>query len=479
MKKYYDFSIKTKPLPHQIEATSYIKQHACVPLFDEQGLGKSKIVIDAMCYDIEHNVIDSVLVVCKKTLLNTWGKEIKKHSFLDYSILDGSRKRRGRSFMNPTKFYLINYESLLEELDRIKLLLDLRRFAIVLDESHKIKNPSSKTAMALFEIRDMVQKKIIITGSPLANRPEDLWSQFYFLDGGLTLGSDFNNFRKEFYVDYKNTEKLEEYNQSLLSLRKKIGSVSIRRTKEVLELPEKIYENIYVNLTGVQKNIYEKARNELVIEIKNTSGELFIKEIDNYLVKLLRLTQIASNPSLINENYVGCPIKFIKLDELVNNIIAKQEKVIIWSSFRENIRILRNRYKSLGAVMLFGELTTEEKNNNVEKFQDSADCRVMVANPAVASVGLTLTSANNAIYLDRNFKMDDYIQSQDRIHRIGQERKCFLYKILAKNSIDEYTDEIIEKKYLIAQYCLGDRDNLRSEHQFMTKEDILRILGRV
>src|SRR3972149_9965961 len=105
MKKIYDFSIKTKPLPHQIEATSYIKQHSIVPLFDEQGLGKSKIVIDAMCFDIEQNLIDCVLVVCKKTLLNTWGKEIEKHTFLDYTILDGTRRQRGRSFMQPTKFY--------------------------------------------------------------------------------------------------------------------------------------------------------------------------------------------------------------------------------------------------------------------------------------------------------------------------------------------------------------------------------------
>jgi len=99
MKKSYNFSSKTKPLPHQIDATNFIKQNSIVPLFDDQGLGKSKIVIDAMCYDIENKIVDCVLVVCRKSLLNTWSKEIKKHSYLDYTVLDGARKQRGRYLM--------------------------------------------------------------------------------------------------------------------------------------------------------------------------------------------------------------------------------------------------------------------------------------------------------------------------------------------------------------------------------------------
>lgn len=477
MKKVYDFSAKTKPLPHQIEAINFVQKNSIIPLFDEQGLGKTKIVIAAMCYGLENSLFESVLVVCKKTLLNTWSKEIKKHSYLDLTVLDGARKQRGRSLMHLTKFYLIGYESLMQELERIKLLLDLRRFVIVLDESQKIKNPKSKITQTLFQIKDFSDKKIIISGTALANKPEDLWSQFYFLDNGKTLGSDYATFKKEFSVKLKGKESLEQYKNSLAVLRDRIGKISIRRTKDILELPEKIFYDVYVNLKGEQKEIYNKALKELIIEIRNTDGSVIIRQIDNYLVKLLRLTQIASNPKLVDETYSAQPIKFIKIDQLVKDIIARGEKVIIWSCFRNNIRILKNRYKDYGAVMLFGEMTTEEKNVSVDKFQDSPECKVMVANPSVASVGLTLTAANNVIYLDRNFKMDDYIQSQDRIHRIGQEKKCNIYKILAKDTIDEYTDEIIEKKHLIMKYCLGDIDNLKASKEFMTKEDILKILG--
>lgn len=477
MKKVYDFSAKTKPLPHQIEAINFVQKNDIVPLFDDQGLGKSKIVIAAMCYGLENGLFESVLVVCRKTLLNTWSREIKKHSYLDLTVLDGARKQRGRYLMHLTKFYLIGYESLIQELERVKLLLDLRKFAIVLDESQKIKNPKSKITQVLFQIKDLSRKKIIISGSALANKPEDLWSQFYFLDNGKTLGFDYAAFKKQFSVNLRGRESLEHYKHSLAVLRDSVGRISIRRTKDILELPEKIFYDVYVNLEGEQKEIYNKALKELVIEIRNTDGLVIVRQIDNYLVKLLRLTQIASNPKLVDETYSEQPIKFIKIDQLVKDIVVRGEKVIIWSCFRDNIRILRNRYKDYGTVMLFGEMTTEEKNISVDKFQDSSEYKIMVANPSVASVGLTLTAANNVIYLDRNFKMDDYIQSQDRIHRIGQGKKCNLYKILAKNSIDEYTDEIIEKKHLIMKFCLGDVESLKVDREFMTKEDILRILG--
>lgn len=379
--------------------------------------------------------------------------------------------------MFSTKFYLIGYESLLQELERIRMLLDLKRFAVVLDESHKIKNPNARTTQALFEIKDLSAKKVIISGSPLANRPEDLWSQFFFLDNGALLGANYNDLKKRFNVNLREASNLESYQEFLRELRQKISNVSIRRTKDVLELPEKTYYDLSVDLVGKQKVIYDRALREMIIEIQEADGTVIIDQIENYLVKLLRLTQIASNPKLIDESYDECPAKFKKIDQLVNEIIAKGEKVIIWTSFRDNVRTLRKRYATEGAVMLFGEMTTEEKNVSVDKFQESNDCKVLIANPSVAGVGLTLTSANNAIYLDRNFKMDDYIQSQDRIHRIGQVKRCNLYKIIAKGTIDEYTDEIIEKKFLIAQFCLSDRDTLKVDKPFMTKEDILKILG--
>jgi len=113
----------------------------------------------------------------------------------------------------------------------------------------------------------------------------------------------------------------------------------------------------------------------------------------------------------------------------------------------------------------------------MKKFLIKEENKVLIANPSAAKEGLTLTSANNAIYLDRSFKMDDYLQSQDRIHRIGQTKTCNIIKIIASNTIDEYTDEILEKKEIIAKYALGDVNHLVRKRNYLSKEDLIRILG--
>ncbi len=473
----FDYSPKTPPLRHQIEAIDYIKKHNIIPLFDEQGLGKSKMVIDALCSNIESKEIDGALIVCKKTLLYTWKNEILKHSHLFPVVLSGSKRQRGRSFLTYGHFYIVNYESLIQELELIRLVLKHKNFAIVLDESQKIKNPGAKTTKAILSLREMNKKKIIITGTPIANRPEDIWSQFYFLDGGELLGNDFYEFKKKYNLRLKGETSLRKYEKDLLDLRKKIDEVSIRRTKDVLELPEKIYVDVMVDLSLKQQEIYDTAKKELYYEIKDEDGESIIEEIENYLVKLLRLTQIGSNPALVVENYDETPSKFLKLDKIINEIVENGEKAIIWTSFTKNVRTLRRRYKELGALMLFGEIPIEERNNVVVKFMTMSIHKILIANPAAAKEGLTLTSANNAIYLDRNFKMDDYLQSQDRIHRISQTKKCHIIKLIARNTIDEYTDEILEKKELIAKYALGDSNNLNMKKPGLSKEDLLEILG--
>lgn len=473
----FNFSTKTFPFRHQIEAIEFMRGLKNVPLFDEQGLGKSKVIIDTLCQDIKDNLIESVLIVCKKFLLQTWKKEISKHSHLQATILGGSKNKRGRSFMHFSHFYLINYESFIQELERIKMFLKLRTFAVILDESQKIKNPKSKITNAILEIKNLAAKKIIVTGTPIANRPEDIWTQLYFLDNGKLLGNNFREFKNKFHIKLKGERTLNKYEPDLSLLKEKIDKVAIRRTKEVLELPEKEYRDIFVEIKGRQKNMYEKLKRDLLLEISKVDGALFNEKIDNYLVKLLRLTQIASNPIMIDESYNEIPAKFIILDKLIENIIKKNEKVIIWTSFKKNIRVLRKRYRDYGALMLFGDIPIKDRDETVEKFTNNVENRVLVANPSAAKEGLTLTVANTAIYLDRTFNMDDYLQSQDRIHRISQRKKCNIIKLIATDTIDEYTDDILEKKHLIAKFTLGDISHINTNKQFLTKEEVMGILG--
>lgn len=478
MKKKYNFnySPKTKPFPHQVEAIEYISNRVNVPLLDEQGLGKTKIVVEALCNNMEQGIIDGALIICKKHLIENWKDEIETHSHLKYIVLRGSANEKGLKFMGYSHFYIINYESVIGEVERLKMFLKIRKMAIVLDESHKIKNPDAKTTKATLELKDLAKKRIIITGTPIANKPLDLWTQFYFLDNGNLLGNNYKEFEKTYSINLKG-DNFPEQKDRFNYLREIILSNSIRRLKkDVLELPEKIYIEKYVQLERQQKKIYDQLRKELFIEITNIDGEKIIDKSDELLKKLLRLAQIASNPFLIDKAYNETPAKFPLLDTLIESILEQKEKVIVWSCFVDNIRILYKCYKKFGSLILYGDIPIEKRNEIVKQFRNNDDFMILIANPAAAREGLTLTSANNAIYLDRNFNLVDYLQSQDRIHRISQTKECRIYKLIAKNTIDEYIDEIIYKKHKLAEYVQGDIGNIENK-QYLTKEELLNIMG--
>lgn len=467
---------KTNPFAHQVEAIDYIEKHEYVALFDEQGLGKTKIVLDAVCNNLKEGVIDGGLIICRKNLIQTWQEEIETHSYLKSIILRGSPKEKGMKFMGFTHFYIINYESVIRELERLKLFLGIRNMVIILDESHAIKNPESKTAEAVLQLSELAKKRIIVSGTPVANKPEDIWSQFYFLDGGELLGDDYKKFKNKYSINLKVTNSVES-NTAFKQLRALIEANSIRRKKDdVLELPDKVYIDKYVDLAKVQGEMYKRLRDELCIEIENSEGEIILDESNDLLKKLLRLAQIASNPQLIDKSYSEEPAKFPVLYSLVKDIMEKQEKVIIWSCFVDNIKKMRRELQEYGAKVIYGDIPIVTRNATLRQFKTDPNCRVLIANPAAAKEGLTLTVANNAIYLDRNFNLVDYLQSQDRIHRISQTRLCKIFKLIAKNTIDEYIDEILKRKNYLAGFVQGDKVETERNNR-LTKEEILTYLG--
>lgn len=474
----YNFSSKTTPYPHQVEAISYIEGHTEIALFDEQGLGKTKIVIDAICNNLEDKVIGGALVICRKNLIQNWVEEIETHSYLKSIVLRGTAKEKGRKFMGYTHFYIINYESVNSELNRLSTFLRTRDMAIVLDESHAIKNPKAVVSKAIITLSKLAAKRIIVSGTPVANKPEDIWNQFFFLDQGQLLGEDYSAFKQTYKVDLKETEELDP-NSKLSKLHEKIASHSIRRKKsDVLELPEKRFLDVSVEMPPAQQKLYTTLRDELRIEIENVDGDIVVDESSDLLKKLLRLAQVASNPQLVDKGYKEEPGKFPALDCLVGEILDRKEKLIIWSCFVDNIRMLNKRYKEFGTGVIYGQISIDRRNETIKKFKTDPSLQILIANPAAAKEGLTLTIANNAIYLDRNFNLVDYLQSQDRIHRISQTKECNIYKLIAKGTIDEFIDEIIRRKHFVAGIIQGDKNELGFNRN-LSKEDILTYLGTI
>jgi SNF2 family DNA or RNA helicase len=471
----FNYTLKTNPFSHQIEATEYLAKNTNSAIFDEQGLGKTKIVIDAICRNLKEGIIDGALIVCKKSLIDTWKEEIELHSYLKSIVLRGSKNQKGQNYMGFAHFYLINYESVNNEVERLSKFMKIRKFALVLDESHTIKNPSSKSTNALWKLSKYARKRIIVSGTPVANKPVDLWAQYYFLDEGLLLGNNFQDFAKKYSVDFKDKNTIDENNFS--NLKEIIGMNSIRRTKAmVLELPEKIFVDKLVKIQGKQLKLYTTLKEELIIEIQNIDGNIVLDESNDILKKLIRLIQIASNPYLIDKSYDEIPAKFLILDEYINDIVRNEEKGIIWSSFVDNIKTLSNRYKEHNALMIHGDVPIEKRNLIIRSFKHDIDCKILVANPAAAREGLTLTVANNAIYLDRNFNLVDYLQSQDRIHRISQKKKCQIVKLIAEDTIDVFVDEILRRKKEVANFIQGDKSKLDIRDEF-TKEELISYIS--
>lgn len=469
-----NFNSKTTALPHQIEAINYIYLKDTIALFDEQGLGKTKIVIDALSLAMKEGHIEGVLVIAPMTLLYNWEQEVNKHSFLIPIVLKGTGREVRYKFLTGANFYITNYESVIAEIQKIKRFCKSRPVAIVLDESARIKDPETKTAEAIFQLSSLSTKRIIISGTPVANKPFDLWAQYYFLDNGILLGTDFKKFKALFSNNNSNLEI------NLKELKEKVNANSIRRLKnDVLELPEKKYNNYSVEIVGKQLELYNQLRNELIIEITNIQGEIIIDESNSILKKLLRLTQIASNPRLIDKSYNETPAKFIKLDEILEQIRARNEKAIIWSCFVDNIILLKKRYSKYSPLVIYGDIPIEERSHLVIEFQNNETNKIMILNPSAAREGITLTKANNAIYLDRNFNLVDYLQSQDRIHRISQEKECTIYKLIAKDTIDEYIESFVDVKKEIASFIQGDVKKIKTEtFEFLTnKSELLKVLG--
>ena len=461
----------SRSLPHQDVGTKFLRDREAAGLFDEQGLGKSKQLIDAIVQDIAAGVLDGALIVCPNILKGTWAEEIEKFCDLRYAVFGSGRKARRDTFRSlRAALYVINYEAVFAEVVSLRALLRFKRIALVLDESHRIKSPDARVTRAVLSLRKEAAKRYIMSGTPVANTPEDIWSQIFFLDGGELLGDSFDKFCARYRSPSGGYRHVEE-------LRAHLQGIGLRREKEgTVSLPRKSVSRVPVHLAPRQREMYERLREELHLWVKTLSGDEVVTQAENILTRLIRLAQIASNPGLIDAGYRETPAKFILLDDLLEAYMPKAQKVIVWTSFVPNIGTLLVRYAHFHPVGLHGEMTNQARSAAVKAFRTDSSVRLLVANPAAAREGLTLTESSCAIYLDRTFNLVDFLQSQDRIHRLSQTRDCDIVLLLAQHTIDEFIDFALAQKHRLARYTQNDTDDIAVEDLALEKPDLLRAL---
>ena len=450
---------KLDAFSYQRAAFEAIKDLDYAAVFHEQGLGKTKIAIDLLLYWLDNTSIDTVLIVTKKQLVQNWIREFETHTLMKPAVLDTNKSNNYYVFCGPARVVVTNFEVLISEKKQFELYLRSRNVAIIVDESAKLKNPNAKVTKTFFDLAPLFKKRVIMTGTPVANRPYDIWSQIYFLDFGESLGKNFNEFKATTDLSDKlasSEEKQEAFEDSVSSIYDRISKFSVRETKDsgIIELPDKVYVQERMDFESDQEIFYDRICEELIIEIER-DGEIIIDDSSATVKRLLRLVQATSNPRLIDESYEGSSVKEEYLDELIQKIMADGEKCIVWSSFIDNIDYLCKKYSDLGSVKIHGKMNMADRNRSVERFRKD-EYKILFATPASAKEGLTLTMANHVIFYDRGFSLDDYLQAQDRIHRISQKKTCYVHNLIVNGSVDEWVDALLNAKQNAASLAQGD-----------------------
>lgn len=455
-----DYTAKRDAFHYQLEAFTTIKDFEYSAIFHEQGLGKTKIAIDLILYWLKCKDIDTVMVVTKKQLVKNWQNEFSVHTNIKPKVLTSNKIDNFYVLNSATRVIIANFEALSTDKDRVKLFLKSRNVAIIIDESTKLKNPDAQLTKDFFELSEYFKIRTIMTGTPIANRPYDIWAQIYFLDHGKSLGTDFNEFKKHTDLSNKlNTDEWEKlkFEETVSQIFNQISSFSVRETKKScgIELPEKVYQTIFTPFEPTQYRMYHNVISELELLVTK-DGQTVVDDESVSLKRLLRLLQIVSNPKLIDDSYNAKSGKEATLEELLHQICEVGDKCIVWSNYIENIDYFCSKFQKYNACKIHGAMNIEDRNNSVDKFKNDSTCQVLFATPQAAKEGLTLTVANNVIFYDRGFNLDDYLQAQDRIHRISQKRTCYIYNFITQNSIDEWVDKLIEAKHYAALLAQGD-----------------------
>lgn len=455
-----NLAVKHTAFPYQREAVEAIRDKVYAAIFHEQGLGKTKIAIDILLYWIEKLEIDCVIIVTKKQLVSNWEEEFISHTHLKTRVLSNNRKDNFYIFNSNARIIITNFETISLEKERLKLFLETRNVGVIIDESTKIKNPNSKLTQDFFEIRTLFQKRIIMTGTPIANRPYDIWAQIFFLDSGCSLGVNFEEFKSTTDLSNDlsdNKSKQLVFEESVAEIFSRIKDFTVRETKDsgIITLPNKVYHDIYIDFERTQKEMYEHVRDDMQIMVQK-GDSVILDESPESIKRLLRLVQITSNPLLLDGLYGQISGKEAELEKLISDIINRNEKVIVWSIFTDNIDYFTKKYSLHKAVKITGKMNIEDRKISVKKFKEG-DSKILFATPQAAKEGLTLTVANNVIFYDRGFSLDDYLQAQDRIHRISQTKECNIYNIMVNDSIDIWVNKLLQSKQNAAFLAQGDK----------------------
>ncbi len=491
--------IGTKLFPHQRVAVQWLCETPSAFLGDDMGLGKTLSVLTYFEALRAKGECDFLLVICPNSLTRNWARETKQwFPAHNLGVLSGEKSDKKYYLYRLTQGNLalnglaLNYEAL--RLDyvtpEIAKILRERKVLLCLDESQRTKNPASKTFEVLSQLSTLARRKVLLSGTPIPKDITDIWAQMYILDGGERFGKNYYTWLAqiaELGNDYSDYAIKRFRTREVKEVIGRVHELLLRRKKEdVVSLPPKLFSVRDIELSGEQLSRYDEIRRELLLRVTTKTGKTFIREISSILEQYLRAVQAASNPRLIDPTWKGDPVKFLELDSIVEEIVAeREEKIVIWTNYLGNVRELSQRYARYGAAPFSGEVDADERQETIRRFQNEAAPKVLVAIPAAGGVGITLTAAQTVVYVDKTWNAEHWLQSIDRVHRIGQKGTVSVISLSACK-VDDLIAANLSRKSRAQAALLGDSNQglfkhtpapERQEDEYPSREELLAALG--
>ncbi len=415
-------------------------------LFDEQGTGKTISCICGFDFLRRKELVDQLLVVAPKSMVETWAVTAKRWvpEIAVTALSSAGSARRATDIATARDILVATYEAAARDAELLAAWARRhnRRTLLVVDESFFVKNPETLRSKAVAVVRDACTRAIVACGTPAPNSAADIVNQIQITDRGQTFG--------------KHALNTEDREVIAAALRER--AVYLRRLKhEVLDLPGRTFTRVALDLAPRQTALYARLRDELLVELRNTNDEVFLRHYASFLARRTALLQLCSHPGAIDPSYDELPAKFSALDALLARLMdGEGEKVVVWSFFTYSLNHVFARYQRYCPVRIDGSVKAVDRSRAIEAFQNDPKVRLFVGNPAAAGAGITLTAARYAIYESLSNQAAHYLQSLDRIHRRGQDREVEYFVLLGNATVEIAEYERLLRKERGASELLGD-----------------------
>ncbi len=469
-----DFKFGTKPFEHQRKAFYMSRDKKEFALLMEQGTGKTKVIIDNAAYLYSKGEINSLIVIAPNGVHRNWIKELETHmpdwcpykSFYYTAGMSQTRIGQFNEVLSSTidlKIFTFNVEAFVSKkaIEFMNRILVSGKIMLIVDESSRIKRPGAKRTKMITKFGKSAEYKRILTGTPVTKGAEDVYAQFKFLNPQILGYDSFYSFRARYCImgGFENRQVIS-YN-NLEELTRNIEGHSFRvLKKDCLDLPDKIYQRHFVDMTPKQKKLYQSIKKAFIAEFDGE--ELSAPEA---ITRLLRMQQILCGWFPSESEVKPIDDKNPRIEALKEILSDIDSKVIIWARFKADLRAIESELGNL-AVSYHGSIDADAREAAVAAFQNDPKVKYFIGNPQSGGIGLTLTAADYAIYYSNSFDLEQRMQSEDRCHRIGTKNNITYIDIEARKTVDSKIIQALRDKKNIADVITKDPISL-----FMEEED--------